>query len=111
MLWKCDNPGTRYRPATAALLAVCLLSVCLPAWSQDGAARVVSMTGRVSVLRDSTPWALDVGSVIQPQQVIVTGPDGLARLEVSDGSTFDVFPNSRVTFRATRSNWKDLLDV
>jgi len=45
------------------------------------------------------------------KQIIVTGPDGFAVFQVSDGSTFEVYPNSRVTFRANSSNWKDLLDV
>ena len=43
--------------------------------------------------------------------IVITGPDGFAIFEVSDGSTFEVYPNSRVTFRANASNWKDFLDV
>ena len=31
--------------------------------------------------------------------------------QVSDGSTFEVYPNSRVVFRANPSNLKDLLDL
>jgi hypothetical protein len=77
----------------------------------DGAARVLQLTGQVSVLRDSTPWALQVGSFVNVKQIILTGPDGFAVFQVSDGSTFEVYPNSRVTFRANSSNWKDLLDV
>jgi len=77
----------------------------------DGAARVKQLTGQVSVLKDSTPWALAMDSVVVPRQVIITGADGFAVLEVSDGSTFEVYPNSRVTFRANPGNWKDLLDV
>jgi hypothetical protein len=80
-------------------------------YSPEGAARVVQMTGQVSVLRDSTPWALQVGSIVQVKQIIVTGDDGFALLEVSDGSTFEVYPNSKVTFRNNPSNWKDLLDL
>jgi ferric-dicitrate binding protein FerR (iron transport regulator) len=78
---------------------------------ENGAARLVSMAGRVSLLKDNIPWALSVGSVVQPQQVVVTGSDGLARFEVSDGSTFEVFPNSQVVFRNNRGNWQDLLEV
>ena len=81
-------------------------------WSgSDSAAKVTHLTGQVSVLRDSTPWALNIGSEVRVQQVIVTGPDGFAIFQVSDGSTFEVYPNSRVTFRANPGNWKDLLDV
>ena len=77
----------------------------------DMAAKVLDMTGRVSVLRDSEEWALNVGDSVQVKQVIVTGPDGFARFQVSDGSTFDVYPNSTVTFRNNAPNWRDLLDV
>ena len=69
------------------------------------------MTGQVSVLRDSEPWALNVGDKIQVQQVIVTGPDGFAKFQVSDGSTFDVYPNSNVVFRKNPGNLRDLLEM
>src|SRR5688572_13072843 len=79
--------------------------------SPDGAATVVQLTGQVSVLKDSTPWALQTGDSVYVKQVIVTGADGFAILKVADGSTFEVFPNSKVTFRNNPANWKDLLDV
>src|ERR1700687_5500687 len=41
----------------------------------------------------------------------MTGVDGHAILQVSDGSTFELFPNSRVLFRRNPPNWKDFLDV
>jgi hypothetical protein len=72
---------------------------------------VIQLTGQVSVLRDATPWALEQGSTVMPKQIIVTGADGFAILQVSDGSTFEVYPNARVTFRANPGNWKDLLDL
>jgi ferric-dicitrate binding protein FerR (iron transport regulator) len=78
--------------------------------SLDGAARVVSLVGQVSVLRDNAPWALNQNDLIKPQQTIVTGSDGYAIFRVADGSTFDVYPNSRIVFRAN-SDWKDLVDV
>ena len=77
----------------------------------DVAARVVSLTGQVSVLRDSEPWALNIGDAVQAKQVIVSGPDGNAVFCVSDGSTFEVFPNSEVVFRNNPPNWRDMLDV
>lgn len=70
------------------------------------------MNGQVSVLRtDNSEWALHLGDPVQPRQTIVTGVDGYALLQVSDGSTFEVFPNARVVFRETPANWEDLLDV
>src|SRR5579872_5787988 len=94
--------------ATAA--AVCLGQMP-PINSGDYAARVIELTGQVSVLKDTTPWALQIGDQVQVKELIITGADGQARFQVSDGSTFDVYPNSRVVFRKNAPNWKDLLDV
>lgn len=79
--------------------------------ADDGAARVVAREGMVSVLRGSIPWAIDTGQAVQMGQVIVTGPDGYARFELADGSFFEVFANSKVTFRSNPGNWRDLVDV
>jgi Uncharacterized protein conserved in bacteria len=96
----------------AGALSVCLHGIALAQFSSpESAAKVVALTGQVSVLKDMNPWALQAGSLVYVKQIIVTGADGYAKFEVSDGSTFEVFPNSRVTFRNNPSNWKDLLDV
>jgi FecR protein len=84
---------------------------CLTPDSVEVAAKVVSLSGQVSVLRDSQPWALNVGDTVQSKQVIVSGADGSAIFCVSDGSTFEVFPNSEVVFRDNPPNWRDMLDV
>jgi hypothetical protein len=62
-------------------------------------------------MRDTTPWAISVGDSIQVRQLIVTGEDGHALFQVSDGSTFEVFPNSQVVFRKNPPTWKDLIDL
>jgi len=79
--------------------------------SADAAAKVITMTGQVSVLRDSEPWALNVGDSVKAQQVILTGPDGYAKFETSDGSTFEVYPSSNVIFRKNPGSLHDLLDL
>jgi ferric-dicitrate binding protein FerR (iron transport regulator) len=81
-----------------------------PKSSGDGA-KVVAMTGDVSVLRDSQPWSLNIGDLVQTQQVILTGPDGYAKLQTSDGSTFEVYPSSNVIFRKNPGSLQDLLDL
>src|SRR5580698_1249395 len=91
--------------------AVQICSAQLFPVSQAAAAKVLSMTGQVSVLRDSEQWALNVGDQIQAQQVILTGPDGYAKFETSDGSTFEVYPSSNVIFRKNPGNLRDLLDL
>jgi hypothetical protein len=75
------------------------------------AAKAVSVTGQVSLLNDGQPWALSAGDQVKVGQVIFSGPDGYAVFQVSDGSTFEVYSNSRVVFRKTPGNLKDLLDV
>ncbi len=96
------------------LITAASVIVCPAQWfgsNHEEAAKVVSLTGQVSVLRDSFPWALQAGDAVQPGQAVITGQDGYAVFRVSDGSTFEVFPSSRVIFRANSGNWKDLLDV
>ncbi len=62
-------------------------------------------------MKDSYPWALSQGSTISPQQWVITGPDGYVQFQVSDGSTFEVYPNSKVVFRANPGNLRDLVDM
>ena len=102
----------------SALTACLLLGLASGvSWAQlfpaapEQAATVIRVTGRVSVLHDSDPWALSVGDSVQVRQVIITGPDGFAQFQVADGSTFEVYPNSNVVFRKNPSNLRDLLDV
>lgn len=75
------------------------------------AAEVVKAEGQVSILKDDEPWALFEGQSVQTGQTVITGDDGFAELQVSDGSTFFVFPNSHVVFRKNPGNLRDLLDV
>jgi hypothetical protein len=75
------------------------------------AAKVITQTGQVSIVKDTQPWALSVGDSVQVRDLIITGVDGHALLQVSDGSTFEVFPNSRVVFRKNPPNWRDFLDL
>jgi hypothetical protein len=95
----------------AATAALCLAQFPPPSDSGQYAAKVVTMSGSVSVLKDMVPMALMEGSMVQVQQMIVTGPDGHATFQVSDGSTFEVFPNSHLVFRKNAWNVKDLIDL
>ena len=110
------NTGAGRLYAQGLLLAAVIGYVC-PAWAQlpdtapEGAATITQLTGRVDVLRDSTRWALSSGEWVKPGQLIVTGPDGWAMFKLADNSTFEVFPNSQVSFRANRGDWTDLLEV
>ncbi|HLZ10631.1 MAG TPA: FecR family protein, partial [Chloroflexota bacterium] len=103
---------TRMCPLVALLAAVSSVgSAQIFPTSPEAAAKVIELTGDVTVLRDSGPWVLSLGDQVQVKQVIRTGPDGYAKLQVSDGSTFEVYPSSTVTFRQNPTNWRDLLDI
>jgi hypothetical protein len=110
----------RQLTAKLSLLFAAAVSLCLPKMSLaqmppsdsgNYAAKVVTAEGQVSVLRDAQPWALSLGDSVQVKELIITGPDGHAVFQVSDGSSFEVYPNARVVFRKNPPNWKDLLDV
>ena len=78
----------------------------------DGAVRVISQSGRVSVVRSNGDlWALMTDDVVRPGTEIVAEADGHALLELSDHSRVEVFQNSRLVFRAAHGTWKDLLDL
>lgn len=94
-----------------AAVAVVSPAQILPSDAGNYAAKVVSLDGDVRVLKDGQPWALDIGDLVQAKQIIVSGPDGHALFQVSDGSTFEVFPGSTVVFRRNPPNWRDLLDL
>jgi FecR protein len=103
------------RTVKLSLLAAAAVFVCsaqmLPSDAGNYAAKVITQSGQVSVMKDSQPWALSIGDSVQARDLIITGPDGHAVLQVSDGSTFEVFPNARVVFRKNPPNWKDFVDV
>jgi hypothetical protein len=86
---------------------VCLAQAQLP----DHTARVTVQYGQISILSDRAQRAISVGDAIKPQQLIIAGPDGYAKFEVSDGSTFEVFANSQVMFRDHMGDWQQLLNV
>ena len=95
------------------LLIAAVLGVfpCQLGADDNGAATVITLVGQVSLLTDNGPWVLNVNDTVLPGKAIITGPDGYARLRVSDGSTFEVFQNSKTVFRRSPQNWSDLLDV
>src|SRR6476620_5110835 len=103
------------RTAKLSLLLAVTAVVCLaqyrPPEAASWGAKAVSVEGQVSVLRDSRPWAISTGEGTQVYETVVTGADGHAVFQVADCSTCEVYPNSRVIFRAVPFDWRDLLDV
>ena len=82
-----------------------------PAAVKPFQAYITAAQGDVSINRDNRPWAVSSGGFIPIQQVITTGADGYARLEVKGGAYFELYANSRVVFRQNPANARDLLDV
>jgi hypothetical protein len=79
-----------------------------PGSSLRPAATVLVEVGQVSVLKDGYPTVLNQGDSVQAQQTIVTGQDGYAKFQLKDGSTFEVFGNSKVVFH---DNYPSLMDM
>jgi len=95
-------------------VVVIVAALCAPvAKAQLGSntAQVATITGRVSLERGGELWTMTAGQTIQAGHVIVTGQDGYAQLALPDGSILEVFPNSRLVFRANRFSLRDLLDL
>ena len=114
MLRRLTSARTLHTVLIAAALVVSLNSLTaqcvLPAGNTG--AQVLVQSGDVSLLADRAGYRATIApcGIVKQQQVIKTGPDGYAKFQVSDGSTFEVFPNSEVTFRKTYGI-DDLLNV
>jgi hypothetical protein len=98
--------GFRLLVAVAALLSPAVVL----AQGFGAAARIIEMTGRVSILKDGMEWARATGDLIEPKQIIITGEDGYAKFQLADGSTFEVFRNTKAVFRDT-PGWTEMLNV
>jgi FecR protein len=107
---KSNQIGRTARKLLITATVAVMFAFPLAAQDFSGAAKLQVMSGRVSILRDSGEWALSPGQFVQPQQIVITGPDSYAKFELPDGSTFDVFQNSRTVFRPAQG-WSQLLDV
>jgi ferric-dicitrate binding protein FerR (iron transport regulator) len=72
------------------------------------AATAIEVEGQVSVVRGGqialfqrgTPGVKADATRVNAKEEIVTGADGHAVFRIADGSTFEVFPNSRVIFQS-----------
>ena len=99
-------------PAMGIVLALAL-AMCPGASAQLGAGTAVlsELRGQVSVEKSGELWVLHMGQTLEAGEIVVTGPDGYAVLQLPDQSRIEVFANSRVIFHANRFNVRDLLDL
>ena len=106
------NRRSQSRTTRLLWLAAALVVCVTPLAAQDSAAKVIVQQGQVSIADGGYFKALSVGDAVKIRQLIVTGPDGYAKLQVlSDGSTFEVFANSKVFFRDVPGAWDNLLNL
>ena len=110
---KCITHARVADPATVALRLCAFLLALWPVAvsAQIGAARVLVADGSISIMREGVEWALFAGNEVAVGELIVSGEDGYAHLEVADGSSFIVYSNSQVVFRKNPGSLKDLLDL
>jgi hypothetical protein len=103
-----------FERAIHTLLLAAAVALCLsPAHARSSSkATAIQLVGNVAVIKDASQYrtALFNGNQVSAGQMIVTGPDGYAKFQVADGSTFEVFPDSQVTFKSTMGVG-DLLNV
>src|SRR5947209_1459754 len=82
--------GINQRTARLSLLSAISVVVCsaqfIPSDAGVYAAKAVTLTGQVSVRRDFRQIALSAGETVAVMEEIVTGADGHAVFQVSDGS-------------------------
>jgi len=111
MLWRSRQLRTGFRlllAVTGLVLLPALDAQQRPGGSFRPVATVQVEVGQVSVLKDGYPIVLNQGDGVQAQQTIVTGQDGYAKFQLEDGSTFEVFGNSKVVFH---DNFPSLMDM
>ena len=101
------------RLSALGIVLALALAVCPSASAQLGAGTAVlrELSGQVSVEKSGELWVLNMGQTLEAGEIVVTGPDGYAVLQLPDQSRIEVFANSRVIFRANRFNVRDLLDL
>jgi hypothetical protein len=106
------------RAVHTLLIAAAFVVSLTPMYAQcvldrnSSGAMVLVQSGDVSQLGDRAGYRVTIKpcGIVNQQQVIKTGADGYAKFQVSDGSTFEVFPNTELTFRKTYGIG-DLLNV
>lgn len=95
-----------------ALLAGLLVQPAGAVVENDAPARLVALTGAVSVVRAQAPVAAPkLNDPVQFGDELVTGQNSSATLRLLDGSMVRIYHNSRVVFRDESGSWKDFLHV
>jgi FecR protein len=92
---------------------VVLLILALPLWAQNQVAGHLSaVKGNVSLeTGQSTPVLLHKGDDVRSGDTIRADAKSSATVQLPDGSTVRIYPNSRVELRPEDGKWKEFLHV
>lgn len=75
------------------------------------AARVLAASGPAQVVGSGRPRPVAAGSDLEGGEVVVTGEHSMLLIETADGGRYEVFPESRVRFRASDWTWLERLEL
>ncbi len=65
-----------------------------------GFGTIAAIQGKPTLVRDTKPLALAVGSTLQHGDIIETGADSKARINLDDGSVLAIGPRSKITLKS-----------
>lgn len=93
--------------------ALVLLILVLPLWSQDQVVgRISGLKGKVSLVRDQqAALLLHKGDDVQRGDSILTDAKSSATMQMPDGSSVRIFPNSHIELRPETGSWKEFLHI
>ncbi|MFZ5928181.1 MAG: FecR family protein [Acidobacteriota bacterium] len=100
------------RRTLSLVLAALLASPLFAQWGSTGPARVVSLTGTLTVRRSrEAARPLQLQDAVMSGDELITGPNSEALIQASDGSTVRIFPDSRVIFNERSADIQEFLHL
>lgn len=106
------NPMQCRTKLLAPVLLALLTPLALSAIETPAPARLVALTGTLTVKRAQLPvQSLKLSDAVQFGDELITDQRSSATLRLPDGSTVRIHPDSRVVLREESGEWKDFLHV
>jgi hypothetical protein len=98
-----EDNRTQWRHAViAALIACCVTLFGDSAWAQIG--QIKNVAGQVSLSRNNLQQPAKTGDLIEPTDVLTTGPDGSVGITFIDNTRLSAGANSRIELKQFRFN-------
>lgn len=86
------------------LLAICCLSISVPAMAVENVGRVIYVSGEVYAQQNGKTRPLRRGSPIHEGDTVVTRPASRSQIRMTDGALFALRPDTRMNFENYRYN-------